>query len=786
MRVKGHRRSQTANRTVAIVAALVVGGGGAAAIGVSAFAGSTGNPAPAASTIDCPDVSLALGQVPKGAKEPVAQKLATLDQQVAQAYSQWNSQEESSEAALGQLKQQRSETIQSMGQDIQKAGGQAPGDMQSMAQCRMMQDQATQEGQQGGDDGQQVQGPVADDFVDITQVQPNASKEDDPGGSFETKCGNNENEHFNSDNVIAAAGVLNGAHHVHDYVGNEDTNSQSSDESLAAARTTCAKGDQSTHYWPVIRSLDGNEDQRGAVQEGDIPKEPQGQRTGDDAGQDQGQDQGTDQGQDQGQEEPPAEEQDQGQEQPPAEDQGQDAGVDQGQDQGQEQPPADDQGQDQGQEQPPAEGQDQGQEHPPAEGQDQGQDQGQGQDEGDKVGGGQGAEAQPGDGGANDLNVGSILQPDPTIKLTSGGADRVIEMPRFLRIITGDAKSFTNGDENANASWSCEGFEDRQLKDKYPICPEGKKMIRTFKFQNCWDGQNTDSGNHRDHMQFSDDQGNCPEGFQNIPQVQQTIKYDIPQQNLLNADTPFAVDSFPEQLHKPITDHSDFINVMPNKLMKEAVDCINENKDCPGDSKDSDSGKGTDSGSKPDKPSSDSKPDKPSSDSKPAPSKPDDSSKSDSNDSQSDKPSSDSKADKPASDSKSDDSASSSKQDEPASAPDSKSDDSASSNQKRDDSASASDSKSDDSVSSSKQDESTSAVGSESDSDDPTPEAVNRDEDESYSAQDESTQLAKDQDGDLPGTGSDTPVALILGIAAVVVAAGGAQVWWLRRRNARY
>src|SRR5690606_3393026 len=113
------------------------------------------------------------------------------------------------------------------------------------------------------------------------------------------------------------------------------------------------------------------------------------------------------------------------------------------------------------------------------------------------------------------------------LKFTSGGADRVTEMPRFLRIITGDAKSFTNGDENANASWSCEGFEDRQLEDKYPICPEGSKTIRTFKFQNCWDGENTDSGNHRDHMAFSDEEGNCPQGFQNIPQLQQTIKYDI-------------------------------------------------------------------------------------------------------------------------------------------------------------------------------------------------------------------------------------------------------------------
>ena len=40
------------------------------------------------------------------------------------------------------------------------------------------------------------------------------------------------------------------------------------------------------------------------------------------------------------------------------------------------------------------------------------------------------------------------------------------------------------------------------------------------------------------------------------------------------------MDSFEEQIHKPITDHDDFINVMPEDLMNETVDCINEGRDC--------------------------------------------------------------------------------------------------------------------------------------------------------------------------------------------------------------
>ncbi|WP_254705808.1 LPXTG cell wall anchor domain-containing protein [Streptomyces vilmorinianum] len=45
------------------------------------------------------------------------------------------------------------------------------------------------------------------------------------------------------------------------------------------------------------------------------------------------------------------------------------------------------------------------------------------------------------------------------------------------------------------------------------------------------------------------------------------------------------------------------------------------------------------------------------------------------------------------------------------------------------------------------------------------------------------TPPAKDPDGDLADTGSDTPVGLIAGIAAALAAAGAALMWWKRRRK---
>ncbi|MEU9606817.1 DUF1996 domain-containing protein [Streptomyces sp. NPDC048057] len=306
--------------------------------------------------------------------------------------------------------------------------------------------------QQRGGGGQAGNGPVAADFVDIRTVRPNVqlppNRRGASRGTFTTSCGVNAQGLFNSDNVIVAPGVANGAHHMHDYVGNQANDAFASDDDLAAGATTCRnRGDRSSYYWPVLRVQNGR------------------------------------------------------------------AEVDAGQ-----------------------------------------------------------------DGGGRDKNVGEIQTP-VQVTLTFGGSPtgRVTAMPRLLRIITGDAKAFTNGTANANASWSCTGFENRQLKDKYPRCPRGSDVVRTFRFQSCWDGRdpkNIDSPNHRTHVAFTDARGACPPGFQRIPQLVQRIVYDVPR------GARFAVDSFPEQLHKPVTDHGDFINVFDERLMDRMVSCINSGRRC--------------------------------------------------------------------------------------------------------------------------------------------------------------------------------------------------------------
>ncbi|EFL29694.1 membrane protein [Streptomyces viridochromogenes DSM 40736] len=448
----------------------------------------------AGTTIDCPDVGSRLTSVPEQARAEVDKELALLDEQIAKAYQRLSESAQQAQqdpdfagnAIMNPLKDKRAATLERIAIAIGRVGDRPEG-LDSLAACAVRDsgNQAPaqgegqggnggqQPGQEQGDGGQDQQGggqgqgnnggqagngPVAADFAPITSVQPGAGSprqgKQASRGTFTTDCGVNENGLFNSDNIIAAPGVTNGAHHFHDYVGNQANNAFASDQDLTNAGTSCAdEGDKSSYYWPVLRLQNGSREQ-------DAEKP----------------------------------------------------------------------------------------------------------------------------GGGIEGNAGEIVTPEQvTLNFEGNPRGKVTAMPRLLRIITGDAKSFVNGPANANASWSCTGFEDRQLKDKYPLCPQGSDVVRTFRFQSCWDGRNIDSANHRTHMAFADAAGNCPSGFRPVPQLVQRIVYDVDAPSLDDGGrtTPlFAVDSFPEQLHKPVTDHGDFINVFDEGLMREMVDCINDGRKC--------------------------------------------------------------------------------------------------------------------------------------------------------------------------------------------------------------
>jgi hypothetical protein len=430
--------------------------------------------------IVCPAVAPSLPAIPSRAKAEVDRNLALLDTQIAEANTRLASSQGQgganfvNNAILGPLKDKRTSTIDRIAIAIGRNGTKPTG-LDSLAACSLSTASASASApgsaapssaaasasasasaapsvsasDQAGADNRPA-GPTAADFVDITTVAPNVTKvRNQKGastGTFTSRCGTNKQGQHNSDNVIVAPGVVNGAHHVHDYVGNKDVSGASTNESLIAQGTSCTNGDQSAYYWPVIR---------------DLTK--------------------------------------------------------------------------------------------------------------------QGADADSALGGGQEGNSGAILVPSSvTITYKGNTASKVVAMPQFLRIITGDAKAVTNGTANANAHWSCTGFENKvQLTDKYPLCPSGSKVVRTFAFQSCWDGKNTDSANHRTHIVFPDpNTGVCPQTFVAVPKLTMRLTYKVP------AGPNYAVDGFQEQQHKAITDHDDFIEVMSKRLMQKAVNCINSARRC--------------------------------------------------------------------------------------------------------------------------------------------------------------------------------------------------------------
>ncbi len=177
-------------------------------------------------------------------------------------------------------------------------------------------------------------------------------------------------------------------------------------------------------------------------------------------------------------------------------------------------------------------------------------------------------------GGGKDGNHGAILPlADVRVQLLGNARAKVVAMPRFLRLFTGDAKALTNGPKNAQAQWTCAGFTNR-ITTRYPLCPDGA-VQRVLEFPSCWDGENTDSKDHRTHAVFPGKDGGCPDGTQAIPRLRITLSYSA-----IPPGATYALDSFPEERHNPVTDHAGFANVMPADLMALIVDCINDGRAC--------------------------------------------------------------------------------------------------------------------------------------------------------------------------------------------------------------
>lgn len=177
-------------------------------------------------------------------------------------------------------------------------------------------------------------------------------------------------------------------------------------------------------------------------------------------------------------------------------------------------------------------------------------------------------------GGGLHGNTGEILTASSVqVEFRGNPAGAVVGMPRFLRLVTGDPVAATTPSADVRAQWGCSGYPDR-FTTKYVRCPRGSGPTRTLDFPSCWNGLAIDSPGHRAHVQFPAADGTCPRATFPVPQLRITLTYALPE------GTPYAVDSFPEQLRNPVTDHAMFVNLMTPARMADLVRCVNEDRRC--------------------------------------------------------------------------------------------------------------------------------------------------------------------------------------------------------------
>ncbi len=408
----------------------------------------------------------------------------------------------------------------------------------------------------GGEGSALADGADKSQFVDITKQKPNVKaprpENDATTGTFTVNCGRNENGHFNPDNFIAQPGVRNGAQHLHDYVGNLSTDADSNNKSLEQAGTTCKNGDKSAYFWPVVRINEGDEDDEAEAGakvvecpdvKSKLPNVPAQAKAEVDRNLELLKKQIDEANKRLAKNENPgAANFNQNAIVGPLKDK-RVATIDR---------------------------------MAIAIGRNAQKPQGLEKLAPCKLAGGGGEALED-----NELegNEGEILRPEVVdLQFRGSPTGKVVAMPKFLRVLYGDAKVTANGPKNAREGWTCSGFENKVIISKYPICPQGSKVKRVHDFPSCWDGKNIDSKNHRDHIVFPDQNGKCKKGFKAVPQLRISLTYNIPR-NIQQAGQ-YAVDSFPEEEHNPASDHNDFANVMSQQIMNRLVNCVNTGKKC--------------------------------------------------------------------------------------------------------------------------------------------------------------------------------------------------------------
>jgi len=149
---------------------------------------------------------------------------------------------------------------------------------------------------------------------------------------------------------------------------------------------------------------------------------------------------------------------------------------------------------------------------------------------------------------------------------------KVVPFPPGLVVVEGDAKRQVPTPKGASGQFWCAGSAEtgRSADGNWPVCAAGGNLIYQLVFQDCWDGKNIDSPNHKSHMGPMVN-GECTGAYPiAVPDLSLMVNYDSLGGNGLSLSSGMASSM-----------HGDFMNAWrPADLSALVKVCINADAKC--------------------------------------------------------------------------------------------------------------------------------------------------------------------------------------------------------------
>lgn len=150
----------------------------------------------------------------------------------------------------------------------------------------------------------------------------------------------------------------------------------------------------------------------------------------------------------------------------------------------------------------------------------------------------------------------------------------VQSIPEGLKMVIGNAHAHSAADNPGLGStiiFKCGAGSGVDLAAPPSKCASGVLVV-SYRFPNCWDGNNLDSANHISHMAYPSG-GKCPESHPvAIPRVETFVRYAV-------GTAPIGTITFDSGPY--YTAHQDFFNGWTTAdLQKLVTRCINAGVDC--------------------------------------------------------------------------------------------------------------------------------------------------------------------------------------------------------------